>query len=142
MTDERLETTAERSSLMQRVRREGTEPEMKVRRLLWDTGARYRVNVSELPGSPDIANRSRGKAIFVHGCFWHYHQECSRGKVPTRNESFWASKLERNKRRDDKKRAALLNTGFDVLVVWECELDDPLSVQERLREFWFDDATY
>lgn len=126
---------------MKRVRREGTEPELRVRRLLWDTGARYRVNVSDLPGSPDIANKSRGKAIFVHGCFWHHHMECARGRIPSRNETFWSEKLKRNKRRDAAKRAALEEHGFEVLVVWECELDDPVGLQQRLRDFWFEAST-
>lgn len=136
-----IQTTPERSELMKRIRREGTEPEMGVRRLLWHTGARYRVNVSDLPGSPDIANKTRSKAIFVHGCFWHHHQECPRGKVPDRNVEFWKQKLKLNKERDGRKQQALINAGFDVLVVWECELDEPARLQEEIRKFWFEDVS-
>jgi DNA mismatch endonuclease (patch repair protein) len=137
MSREELDTTPERSELMKRVRREGTDAELRVRRLLWETGARYRLNVSDLPGTPDIANKTRGKAIFVNGCFWHQHRDCPRGRVPRRNAEFWREKLERNKRRDARKRDLLAERGFDVLVVWECELDDPVQLGKKLRTFWF-----
>lgn len=140
MADEELETTRRRSELMKRVRREGTEPELKVRQLLWHTGARFRVNVSDLPGTPDIANKSKGKAIFVHGCFWHHHRQCPRGTIPNRNEDYWKRKFRRNKERDLRKKEALNEAGFDVLIVWECDLKDPAGLQTRMRGFWFDDA--
>lgn len=123
---------------MSRVRREDTEPEQAVRRLLWDAGGRYRLNVSGLPGSPDIANKSRAKAIFVHGCFWHFHQACDRGTIPDRNRSYWKSKFRKNRERDRRKVEQLREAGFDVLVVWECELDDPRKLRRRLADFWFD----
>lgn len=132
-----FETTPERSELMKQVRREGTEPEQAVRSLLTDMGARYRLNVSSLPGSPDIANKSRGKAIFVHGCFWHHHS-CNRGTIPDRNREYWEEKFEKNQQRDDRKTQALREAGFDVLVVWECELEEPEEILDRLSAFWFD----
>lgn len=88
---------------MRRVRRANTEPEQIVRRVLWDIGARYRLQVSDLPGSPDIANKTRHLAIFVHGCFWHFHEECGRGTIPTRNHEFWAEKFHANRARDRRK---------------------------------------
>lgn len=132
-----FETTPERSELMKQVRREGTEPEQAVRSLLTELGARYRLNVSSLPGSPDIANKSRGKAIFVHGCFWHHHS-CNRGTIPDRNHEYWEEKFEKNQQRDDRKTETLREAGFDVLVVWECELEEPEEVLDRLSAFWFD----
>lgn len=122
---------------MKKVRQADTGPEQAVRSLLWDFGARYRVNVSDLPGSPDIANKSRHKAVFVHGCFWHFHEDCPRGIIPQRNRNFWEEKLHRNKERDRRKENALRAAGFDVLVVWECELDDPTELRDRLETFWF-----
>lgn len=121
---------------MRRVRRSGTKPEQVVRAALTSIGARYRLNVRALPGSPDIANKSRSKAIFVHGCFWHYHDRCARGRIPRRNREFWREKLIRNRERDEAKLQALRELGFDVLVVWECDLTEVLP--ERLEEFWFD----
>jgi DNA mismatch endonuclease (patch repair protein) len=64
---------AERSELMSRVRSQDTEPEMVVRRLVHGMGFRYRLHVKNLPGKPDLVFPSRGKIIFVHGCFWHGH---------------------------------------------------------------------
>lgn len=138
--EDALETTAQRSALMKRVRREDTEPELAVRKLLWSTGARYRINVGDLPGSPDVANKTRSKAIFVHGCFWHFHQDCPRGSLPDRNRDYWREKFEKNRERDRRKTKELEDRGFDVLVVWECELDDPESLRRRLHDFWYDDA--
>jgi len=119
---------------MKRVRQEGTAPELRVRKALTSIGARYRVNVRGLPGRPDIANRKRRKAIFVHGCFWHFHSECGRGQIPTRNRDFWEGKLRANRARDDAKREALKSSGFKVLIVWECELEEAELIA-RLRDF-------
>lgn len=134
---ETIHTTPERSALMKRVRQKGTTPERLVRRELTRIGARYRLNVRELPGSPDIANRRRRKSIFVHGCFWHYHESCGRGRIPTRNHSFWKKKLKRNVERDRRKLTDLDELGFEVLVLWECELKDPDTLRRRLYEYWF-----
>ena len=134
-----LKTTPARSALMRRVRQRETSAESSVRSLLSGLGARYRVNVRGLPGSPDIANKSRRKAIFVHGCFWHHHPDCDRGRTPTRNADFWSAKFAANRERDNRKIDALKKLGFDVLVVWECEIESPDSLGERLRAFWYHD---
>ena len=131
-----LETTPERSTLMKRVRQRDTDPERRVRALLRDLGIRYRTNVLGLPGRPDIAHKGRRKAIFVNGCYWHNHTLCGRGKVPKSNPDFWESKFRQNRLRDQRKIDALRAEGFDVLVVWECELADPALLRERLLTFW------
>jgi DNA mismatch endonuclease, patch repair protein len=131
---------AARSELMKRVRQAGTAPEQMVRRLLGRVGARYRLNSRGLPGRPDIANRTRRKAIFVHGCFWHHHEGCPRGRIPKSNREFWTEKLRSNVKRDQMKVRALEDMGFDVLVLWECELTDAAAVVDRLRAFWFPPA--
>jgi DNA mismatch endonuclease (patch repair protein) len=123
---------------MKRVRQRGTDLEEVVRRALTRIGARYRLNVKGLPGSPDIANCTRKKAIFVHGCFWHHHEACGRGRIPTRNKEFWQDKLRRNVERDRRKIDALQQQGYDVLTLWECELKaSTAALQHRLSEFWF-----
>ena len=124
---------------MKRVRQRDTPPERMVRQLLTEGGAKYRLNVGGLPGSPDVANKKRKKAIFVHGCFWHYHADCARGRIPTRNSTFWEEKLYGNRERDVRKIRGLEEKGYDVLVVWECQLTDPDSLRERLMNFWFDE---
>lgn len=129
-------TDSHRSALMKRVRRRDTPPEIRVRTILSEIGARYRLNVKNLPGTPDIANKTRRKAIFVHGCFWHNHDLCGRGRIPIRNAQRWTDKLAANVARDRQKEAALRLLGFDVLVLWECELGDVDALRRRLRKFW------
>lgn len=130
-----LASTPRRRALMRRVRRSNTKPEQVIRRMLTELGISYRLNVSDLPGSPDIANKSAGKAIFVHGCFWHFHKECPRGRVPKRNREFWREKLMANRERDRRNLEALRAQGFDTLVVWECQLDEP-ELPRRLAAYW------
>lgn len=126
----------ERSQLMGRVRQKGTSAEMAVRRALHSIGARFRVNATGLPGRPDIANRSKGKAIFVHGCFWHQHPECPKATMPKKNRAFWKEKFDANKQRDFQKQQQLINQGFEVLTIWECEIASD-SLTTRLRYFWY-----
>ena len=108
-----------RSALMSRIRSKDTKPEMIVRRLLHGMGYRYLLHDTRLPGRPDLAFSSRRKVVFVHGCFWHGHA-CPRGFKPASNVSFWADKIERNKRRDRRQSRALSALGWEVLTVWEC----------------------
>ena len=108
------------SERMAGVRRHGTSPERVVRTILTELGHRYRVTNRGLPGSPDIANRSRRWAIFVHGCFWHRHG-CAATTTPKRNRAFWQAKFRRNVERDAARQEALRDLGYRVVVVWECE---------------------
>lgn len=125
---------ATRSAVMRAVRGRDTGPELKVRRLLWRLGGRYRLNVRALPGSPDIVLASRRLAIFVHGCFWHGH-DCARGaRVPKTNRPYWEAKVARNRARDDRTSAALLKEGWRVAVIWECETRDPSALEARLSQ--------
>jgi DNA mismatch endonuclease (patch repair protein) len=128
-------TTEQRSVRMKRVRSTNTKPEMTVRRIVWALGWRYRLNVRSLPGKPDLAIRKAKKAIFVHGCFWHAHEGCRRATVPATRVDFWTSKLAYNRRRDQDNTRALENTGWKVLVIWECELRDSRAVVDRLISF-------
>jgi DNA mismatch endonuclease (patch repair protein) len=128
----RLKTDPRRSALMKRVRQRGTPLEVEVGRICTSLGLRYRRNVKTLPGSPDLANRSRRWAIFAHGCFWHHHDDCGLATVPTRNARFWTEKFAANRERDARKIAQLKGLGFRVLVVWQCELDDRRRLVRRL----------
>ena len=105
---------------MSHIRSRDTKPELKVRRWLWSHGYRYRLNVKSVPGKPDIVMRRYRTAIFVNGCFWHGHEGCS--KIPKTNREFWVSKIERNKRRDERNYEVLQENGWHVIVVWECQL--------------------
>ena len=120
--------------MMAAVRQKDTAPEMVVRRLLHSMGYRYRLHVPGLPGSPDLVFRSRMKVIFVHGCFWHGHK-CGRGKLPKTRTEFWRVKIEGNRERDAKAVAELQRSGWQVCVVWQCEVDDGSNLRRRLVGF-------
>lgn len=115
------------------IRQKDTSAEQLVRSLLRRLGHSFRKANRDLPGSPDAANRSRGWAVFVHGCFWHRHARCSRTTTPKRNREFWEAKFEENRRRDARALAALRRLGYRVVVVWECEAEKrPEVVARRL----------
>jgi DNA mismatch endonuclease (patch repair protein) len=125
-------TPEKRSAVMRRVKGRDTAPELKVRKLLWRLGARYRLHRKDLPGKPDIVLAGRKLAIFVHGCFWHGH-DCARGaRVPKANHDYWLGKIARNRARDIEARARLEAMGWRVLVVWECGLKDEPSLEAML----------
>jgi DNA mismatch endonuclease (patch repair protein) len=107
---------------MRRVRRAGTEPELALRRVLSDLGLRYTLRNRDLPGSPDIANRRKRFAIFVHGCFWHRHAGCRRTTTPKANRAFWEAKFEANIVRDRQAIRDLKRLGYRVVVIWECRV--------------------
>ncbi|HEY8615133.1 DNA mismatch endonuclease Vsr [Phenylobacterium sp.] len=122
-----------RSAVMRRVKGRDTSPEMKVRRALTKLGARYRLHRKDLPGSPDVVLPGRRLALFVHGCFWHGH-DCARGsRVPKQNRDYWVAKVGRNVARDARTRAELVELGWRVETIWECELQDGEALEARLR---------
>jgi len=122
----------ETSARLGRIRQHGTSAELTVRKLLHAVGHRFRVHNRDLAGSPDIANRSRKWAVFVHGCFWHRHG-CKRSTTPSRNRDFWAQKFDANVARDARVQAALREQGYRVLVVWECETEDVIRLKSLRR---------
>jgi DNA mismatch endonuclease, patch repair protein len=130
-------TKVERSRRMGLVRGTNTTPELVVRRLIHRMGYRYSVHRSDLPGKPDIVLPARGKAIFVHGCFWHRHEasSCRLARLPKSRLDFWLPKLEANRLRDKKKQRALRAAGWKFLVVWECQLGDKEHLENKLRRF-------
>jgi DNA mismatch endonuclease (patch repair protein) len=127
-----LLTDAATSARMSRIRQKGTLPELTVRRAAATLGLRYTVNNKDLPGSPDLANRSRRWAIFVHGCYWHRHEGCNKATTPGSNAQFWLNKFSRNVARDDAARDSLRRAGYRVLTFWQCELDSKRRLSDRL----------
>jgi DNA mismatch endonuclease (patch repair protein) len=107
-----------------RIPQRRTKPELLVRRELHRFGKRFRVHNRDLPGSPDIANRSGRWAVFVHGCFWHHHEGCKRATVPKRNRAFWIEKFGANRERDRRSADSLKEGGFRVVTIWECQAED------------------
>ena len=125
-----------RSQMMARIRSKNTKPEVLTRSAVQALGHRFRIHVDDLPGKPDLANKSRKWAIFVHGCFWHSHAGCSLASSPKSNTDYWAEKLARNQARDAEKVTALESQGFRVLVVWECDVRDGARLQSALEAFF------
>lgn len=124
------------SERMRRVGSKNTAPEMIVRQMLHRLGYRYVLHDRRLPGQPDLVFPSRGKVVFVHGCFWHGH-DCRRGTRPKSNAVFWATKIEGNKVRDTRHLRTLRALGWRVLVVWECATKPTrlAGLQSRLVRF-------
>ena len=117
-------TPARRSEIMGHVRSRDTKPEMTVRQIVHAMGYRYRLHAKDLPGKPDLVFRSRGKIVFIHGCFWHRHADCALARLPKSRQNFWLPKLDANRQRDLKNESALRDAGWDVLTIWECDLGD------------------
>lgn len=121
---------------MAKVKSKNTRPELVLRRLLREMGFRgYRIHFKKLPGRPDVVFTRKKKVIFVHGCFWHGH-DCPAGSHrPKSNKEYWEPKLLRNVERDQQHRSAILALGWNVLVVWECQLKDLDYVRNRVTKF-------
>ncbi len=130
-----MEVPSVRRRTMQAVKSKDTAPEMAVRRTAFAMGYRYRLHGENLPGKPDLVFASRRKVIFVHGCFWHGH-DCRRGaRTPKTNRDYWQAKIARNRTRDGKACAALVDAGWDVLTIWECVTREPDVLQNTLSRF-------
>jgi DNA mismatch endonuclease (patch repair protein) len=131
-----------RRRMMQAVRRAGTGPELIVRHAVQLLGVRCGGGSRKLPGSPDLVNLRRRWAIFVHGCFWHGHQNCKKtkggadGRIPTSNQEFWSTKLAANRERDARKARELRRRGLRVLTIWECECRSAIRLESKLRRFF------
>ncbi len=111
-----------RSAVMRAVKSKDTKPELRLRRALHALGFRYRLNVKDLPGKPDLVFPRHKTILFVHGCFWHGH-DCKRGRrVPKSNADYWREKIRKNRMRDRKNKKALEALGWRVITVWECEI--------------------
>jgi len=120
---------------MRRIRSKNTKPEMLIRHVVHAMGYRYRLHSRDLPGKPDLVFRSKKKAIFVHGCFWHQHPACVEGRIPGSRREYWLPKLTRNQERDQIHLDTLAGMGWKTLVLWECEVRDITVLQENLRAF-------
>ncbi|NLH44685.1 MAG: DNA mismatch endonuclease Vsr [Acholeplasmataceae bacterium] len=120
MTD--VHNTETRSYNMSQIKGKDTKPEEIVRKYLFSKGFRYRKNVSNLPGKPDIVLPKYKICIFVNGCFWHKHEGCKYFVWPKNNAEFWKEKIEKNTARDKQNFARLESEGWRVLIIWECQL--------------------
>ena len=110
-----------RSRMMAAIGGRNTRPELRVRKALHAAGLRFRLHRRDLPGSPDIVLPKFRTVVFVHGCFWHRHPGCHFATTPATNVQFWREKLQSNVDRDKRQRRLLINAGWRVLVIWECQ---------------------
>ncbi|WP_085316690.1 very short patch repair endonuclease [Derxia lacustris] len=113
-----------RSAIMAAVHPQNSGPELAVRKRLHALGYRYRLHAAKLPGRPDIVFPGRKKVVFVHGCFWHRHENCRFATMPKTRTQFWRDKFARNLARDERDIADLEAAGWKCHIVWQCELKD------------------
>lgn len=130
-------TKAQRSKNMAKIHSQNTKPEIAVGKYLFKAGFRYRKNVRKLPGKPDFVLGKYKTVIFVNGCFWHGHEGCKYFVMAKSNTQFWMEKINYNKNRDRENILKLTELGWNVIVVWECELrhgDKDKRLQELVEE--------
>ena len=129
-------TAEQRRYAMSRVKGKNTKPEMAVRSLLHHAGYRFRLHRKDLPGYPDIILPKYRTVIFVHGCFWHQHPGCKKATIPEKNSDYWIRKLGRNRDRDQQVQTDLKNLGWNVWVIWDCDIRTRKleALKERLHD--------
>lgn len=112
---------------MSKIRSKDTKPEKILRSRLHERGFRFRLHRKDLPGKPDIVFPKQKIAIFVHGCFWHFHENCREGRIPSTNTAFWKNKLSKNVEKDKRNIEQLNQNGWNTLVVWECYIEKNIN---------------
>jgi len=128
-------TPEHRSWNMSRIRSKDTKLEILVRQWLFSKGFRFRKNYRKLPGSPDVVLAKYKTVIFVHGCFWHRHENCKDATTPKTRTEFWMSKFEKNIANDQKAYNHLNELGWNVIVLWQCQLEkDFQTAMQRVHE--------
>jgi DNA mismatch endonuclease, patch repair protein len=125
---------AKRSQIMSLIKSSETKPERILRSALFKKGLRYRKNVKDLPGTPDIVLKKYGTVIFVNGCFWHGHSGCSAAKMPLTNSIFWSNKIASNVSRDKKNIKTLRRRGWKVVTVWQCQMKTKLKLEHTVSK--------
>ena len=130
-------TPEHRSENMRRIKSKDMKPELLVRRMVHAMGYRYRLHRKDLPGKPDLVFGPRRKVIFVHGCFWHGHDDpsCPDRREVKSNQTYWTPKIARNRERDARQQAALKAADWKVLTLWECETRDKEALSARIKDF-------
>ena len=124
----------QRSYNMSRIKGKDTSIEVKVRKYLYHNGYRYKKNVKDLPGKPDIVLEKYITVIFVNGCFWHHHANCKLAVIPKTRQDYWIKKIERNTSKDVENYILLRQLGYKVITVWECELKADFELRMKVLE--------
>ena len=126
------EVSEQRSRNMSAIKSKNTKPEIAVRKLLHSMGYRFRLHRKDLPGSPDIVLPKYKTVIFVHGCFWHRHENCKYSTTPKTRREFWENKFKVNLKRDLEIQEKIKNIGWQSLVIWECQLKGDIKKVKKL----------
>src|SRR5690606_37405305 len=121
-----------RSFNMSQIKGKDTKPEILVRKFLFANGIRYRLHDKRLPGKPDMVFPKYKKVVFIHGCFWHGHENCKYFVVPKTRTEWWLNKINSNKKKDTESMYALKKLGWKVITIWECELK-PNTKDKKLK---------
>jgi DNA mismatch endonuclease (patch repair protein) len=124
---------AKRSEIMRSVKTKNTTPETLVRKFLFSKGFRFRIHCKTLSGTPDIVLKKYRTIIFINGCFWHGHDNCKLASIPKSNTAFWQLKIDRNKLRDNLNVSKLQAQGWNVIIIWGCQLKKA-ALNEKLQE--------
>lgn len=122
-------TKEQRHNCMSNVKSKNTKPEILVRQFLFSHGYRYRLNYNKLPGKPDIVLPKYKTVIFINGCFWHGHEDCKYATIPETNREFWITKISSNVKRDKETREKLIDSGWKVINIWQCQLKSKTKEQ-------------
>jgi DNA mismatch endonuclease (patch repair protein) len=117
------------------VKSKNTQPEMLVRQLVYSLGYRYRLHRKDIHGCPDLVFPASQKAVFIHGCYWHRHKCQSGRSTPETKKTYWQEKFIRTIERDKANCKALKKLGWQILVIWECQLKDLPKLKTKLTAF-------
>ena len=126
---------SKRSDVMKLIGSKNSLPEVDVRRIVHHLGYRFRIHDARLPGRPDIVLPRHRKIIFVHGCFWHGHKNCTKGRLPKSNLELWLPKIDRNKERDRINLRKIRALGWQCMVIWQCELKSLEVLLGKINKF-------
>ena len=130
------EVSAQRSRNMSAIKSKNTKPEIAVRKLLHSMGYRFRLHRKDSPGSPDIVLPKYKTVIFVHGCFWHRHENCKYASTPKTRKEFWENKFKVNVKRDADIQEKIKNISWQSVVIWECELKDMKNLKLKIIDIF------
>jgi len=127
-------TKERRSWNMSRIRSNNTLPEIYIRKALWQMGYRYRLHYKLLPGKPDIVITKQKIVVFVHGCFWHRHENCIEASRPKTNSEYWETKINKNMERDKRNQNEIKKLGWKIIIIWECMVKNDTDKNIKLLE--------
>ena len=131
-SEEIYKVSEQRSRNMSAIKSKNTKPEIKVRKVLHSMGYRFRLHSKDLPGSPDIVLPKYKTVIFVHGCFWHRHENCKYASTPKTRPEFWKKKFKENIKRDSEIQDKIKNLDWRSVVIWECETKNIENLRDKI----------